>query len=232
MKKTISVLISALLAFAGLTTITAPAQAADRTVTIHYHRFDGSYEGRTIWAWGTGNPDVSGGGNGGQDGVYITDIDDSAAKFGATFSFTVSDDDVTGFGFIVRDGNNWDGRDYEGTNVENGNKTAVINESGDTDMWIVQGSNTVYYEEPAFPQAVDSPAAAVKAGKLIALDKRTDKGALVTWTSKTKKVCAVVSVKGKPKLKGLKKGLCRVKAVAVGVGEYGPYSKTIAVYVN
>jgi hypothetical protein len=233
MKKTLSVLISALLAFAGLTVVSAPAHAADRTVTIHYHRFDGAYDGRTIWAWGTGNEEVSGGGNGGQDGVYITDIDENAAKFGATFSFVVSDDTVTGFGFIVRNGNNWDdGRDYEGTNVENGNKSPVINETGDTEMWIVFGSNTVYYEEPAFPQAVDSPAASVKVGKLIKLDARTDKAAVVTWTSKTKKVCSVVMKSGKPKLKGLKKGLCRVKAVAVGVGEYGAYSKTIALYVN
>jgi hypothetical protein len=233
MKKTLSVLISALLAFAGLTVVSAPANAADRTVTIHYHRFDGAYEGRTIWAWGTANEEVSGGGNGGQDGVFITDIDEDAAKFGATFSFVVSDDTVTGFGFIVRNGNNWDdGRDYEGTNVENGNKSPVLNETGDTEMWIVFGSNTVYYEEPAFPQAVDSPAAAVKVGKLIKLDARTDKAAVVTWTSKTKKVCSVVMKSGKPKLKGLKKGLCRVKAVAVSVGEYGAYSKTIAVYVN
>jgi hypothetical protein len=231
MKKTLSVLISALLAFAGLTAIAAPAQANDRTVTIHYHRFDGAYEGRTIWMWGCGNSDVCGGG-GGTDGVYITDIDDTAAKFGATFSFSVPEG-VTGFGFIVRNANNWsDGRDYEGTNVENGNKAASFPETGDVDMWIVQGSNTVYYTEPSFPQAVDTPLPAVKVGKMIALDKRTDKGALVTWTSKTKKVCSVVTVNGKLKLKGLKKGLCRVKAVAVSVGEYGAYSKTVAVFVN
>ena len=77
-----------------------------------------------------------------------------------------------------------------------------------------------------------TPAASVKVGKLIKLDARTDKAAVVTWTSKTKKVCSVVMKKGKPNVKGLKKGLCRVKAVAVGVGEYGAYSKTIALYVN
>lgn len=225
MKKTLSVLISALLAFAGLTAITAPAQAADSTVTIHYHRFDGEYSAWNFWFWAVDSEVDS------SHGLYF-DVDESAAKFGATYTFTTGEAEV-GFGFLVKDGVEWEGSKDQSTDGGGSPGDKLVSwGGGDLDIWIVQGSDVVFYEEPAFPQAVDAPAAAVKAGKMIALDKRTDKGALVTWTSKTKKVCAVVSVKGKPKLKGLKKGLCRVKAVAVSVGEYGAYSKTIAVYVN
>jgi hypothetical protein len=227
MKKTLSVLISALLAFAGLTVVSAPANAADRTVTIHYHRFDGAYDTKTLWIWNNPNATVN------ESSDQFFEVDESLAKFQATFTFVVSDDTKASFGFLVRNGNNWDdGKDHEGSNADNADKAVTLNASGDTDVWIVEASNTVYYEEPAFPQAVDSPAASVKVGKLIKLDARTDKAAVVTWTSKTKKVCSVVMKKGKPNVKGLKKGLCRIKAVAVGVGEYGAYNKTIALYVN
>jgi hypothetical protein len=219
MKKTLSVLISALLAFAGLTAITAPAQATDRTVTIHYHRFDGNYGEWNLWIWGSGT---------GYDntGDHIFSVDETKSKFPATYTFTFPES-TSGFGFVLRDKNCWGCGE-----VKDGGDHSAALAADTTDVWVVEGSDTAFYSEPAFPQAVDSPKPGVKLGKMIALDKRTDKGALVTWTSKTKKVCSVVSVKGKPKLKGLKKGLCRVKAVAVSVGEYGAYSKTVAVYVN
>ena len=225
MKKTLSVLISALLAFAGLTAISAPAQAADSTVTIHYHRFDGHYSPWTFWFWAVSSEVDS------SHDLYF-EVDEEAPKFGATFTFTV-DEAETGFGFLVKDGEEWEGSKDQSTDGGGspGDK-AVSWAGGDVDIWIVQGTDVVFYEEPAFPQAVDTPSPAVKVGKMIALDKRTDKGALVTWTSKSKQVCAVVTVKGKPKLKGLKKGLCRIKAVAVSVGEYGAYSKNVAVRVN
>ena len=222
MKKTLSVLISALLAFAGLSVVTAPAKAAEHTVTIHYHRFDGNYGTWNLWIWGT---------NSGIDntGGHLFDVDESAAKFGATYTFTVDDADTSGFGFVLRDLDCWGCGEVK----DGGDHGASLNEnSTSTEVWIVQGSDTSYYSEPAFPQSVDSPAVSVKAGKTIKLDNRTDKGALVTWTSKTKKTCEVVTVKGKQRLKGLKAGLCRVKGSAVGVGEYAPYRTTVALFVK
>ncbi len=219
MKKTLSVLVSALLAFAGLATVSAPAHATDRTVTIHYHRFDGNYGTWNLWIWGSNTANDN-------TGDHLFDVDESAAKFGATYTFTFSDA-TTGFGFVLRDLNCWGCGE-----VKDGNDHSAALEADTTDIWVVEGSDTVYYEEPAFPQLVDAPLPAVKAGKTIKLDARTDKGAAVTWTSKTKKTCAVVKVNGKPRLKGLQKGLCRVKAVAVSVGEYGAYNKTIAVFVQ
>jgi hypothetical protein len=226
MKKTLSVLISALLAFAGLTVVSAPAHATDITVTIHYHRFDANYEAWNLYFWNLNSPDIT------TDHGHYFEVDETAAKFGATFTMSAVEAEE-GFGFVVKDGAEWGGSKDQSTDGGGspGDHLASWG-GGSVDIWIVQGSDIVFYEEPSFPQAVDTPAASVKVGKLIKLDGRTDKAAVVTWTSKTKKVCSVVMKSGKPKLKGLKKGLCRIKAVAVGVGEYGAYSKNIAVYVN
>lgn len=225
MKKTLSVLISALLAFAGLSVVTAPANAADSTVTIHYHRFDGDYAAWNFWFWQVDAPVDS------THGLYF-DVDESASKFGATFTFTVPESE-TQFGFLVKNGNEWEGsKDQSNDGGGSPGDKAVSWGGGDVDVWIVQGSDKVYYSEPLFPQSVDSPAVSVKAGKTIKLDNRTDKGALVTWTSKTKKTCAVVTVNDKQRLKGLKAGLCRVKGSAVGVGEYAPYRNTVALFVK
>ncbi|MEN9692942.1 MAG: hypothetical protein RLZZ330_586 [Actinomycetota bacterium] len=220
MKKTLSVLISALLAFAGLTVVSAPAHASEHTVIMHYHRFAADYENWNLWFWGT-NSGVDG--TGGQ----FFDIDEDASTYGGTFTFTVDTASTSGFGFVIRDRDEW-----SGDTVKDGNDHFVSLDLGanTTEVWVIEGSDEVFYELVDFPQSSPAINPSVKVGKTTALPKKTEQGATITWVSKTKKTCTVNSGK-KIKVMGHKTGLCRVKGTARGFEAYAPFSKTVAIYV-
>ena len=238
MKKTLSVLISALLAFAGLTVVSAPAHAAEHTVIMHYHRFDGNYAAWNLWFWGTSSsydgigdssdPNFVDEDNAGEDNYF--EVDENASTYAATFTFTVDDSETSGFGFVLRDIQQW--ADWHGdTTKDGGDHFVSLNENSDTtEVWIVEGSDEVFYEQVDFPQSARAINPSVKVGKTTALPKKTEQGATITWVSKTKKTCTVNSGK-KIKVMGHKTGLCRVKGTARGFEAFAPFSKTVAIYV-
>jgi hypothetical protein len=66
------------------------------------------------------------------------------------------------------------------------------------------------------------------------LPARTRQGAVVTWRTKTKKVCSVVTNKSKvkTKVKGKKKGKCVLKASAPAISGYTAFSQAFKVKVR
>lgn len=223
MKKTLSVLISALLAFAGLSVVTAPAHAAEHTVIMHYHRFDASYEDWNLWFWGTSSVDET-------NDQYF-EVDENASTYAATFEFTVDTAETSGFGFVLRSISDWS-EYYDGCKDGGDHFVSLNLDSDTTEVWVVEGSDEVFYEEVLFPQSAKEVKPSVKVGKVTALPKNTEQGSPITWTSKTKATCKVVKVKGSPKVQGVKAGLCRVKGVAVGFESYSRYNNTIALFVK
>lgn len=225
MKKTLSVLISALLAFAGLTVVSAPAHASEHTVIMHYHRFAADYADWNLWFWGTG-----GAVDGDESNDHYFEVDENASTYAATFTFTVDTGSTSGFGFVLRSIDDW-GSYFEGCK-DGGDHFVSLDLTADTtEVWVVEGSDEVFYEQVAFPQSASDVKPAVKVGGTITLPKKTEQGAAITWVSKTKKTCKVVEGK-KIKLQGLKAGLCRVKGTARGFEAYAKYSDTVAVYVQ
>jgi|GEM_PF-1324390 len=101
----------------------------DRKVVVHYHRWDGDYEGRTIWTWGNGS-------NGSSDSVSLS----GESSFGGTFDIYVDDDADAEAGLILRYGEGWgDGKndrdgllDPENPDGDTPNKGIVLrDENGD-----------------------------------------------------------------------------------------------------
>jgi hypothetical protein len=81
---------------------------------------------------------------------------------------------------------------------------------------------------PPAAQAASAPRATIKKGKKVRLAKVTAQGAPLSWRTTTKKVCTVK----KAKLKGLKKGTCRLQAKAPGVAGFSAFSQKFTIKVK
>lgn len=102
---------------------------ASTTVIVHYHRFDGNYEGWNLWIWPV-EPI-------GQEGksYQFTDVDDFGVK-----ATVVLDLDLTKVGIIVRLGE-WQMKDVA--------KDRFIEiKDGFAEVWILQGVEEIYREKP------------------------------------------------------------------------------------
>ena len=128
------VLVLATAVFGLAVATAAPASAADRQVTIHYHRADGNYSGWNLWMW------VAGGtGDLGTDNPSEFNGEDD---FGKKFTFNVSADGINKIGFIVRT-NSWakDPTDSPDRFIE-------LPAEGTTDIWLMSGDLNVYKSNP------------------------------------------------------------------------------------
>lgn len=124
-----------------------------RQVIVHYHRWDGEYEGRNIWTWNTGT------------GGSEAPVEQSGTSdFGATFTINLGEDAGDEIGLILRYSAAWgDGQnDRDGLIPEDGgdkaNKAIVIrdengeftgfDEDGVKHVFVIEGMNEVIYQDP------------------------------------------------------------------------------------
>lgn len=184
MKRILSLVITLTLVFM-LFMFAAPKVAAettstcntDNTVFVHYHRWDDTYTGTTIWTWGNGtDPDVPSNPASGE-GTGVVDTD----GFGAIYQICVNsadagvnDDAEAGvfvgtpgaeLGLILKYGDGWSGDDFTDRDSidlnDDGNKDnkaiVIRDENGDLQgfnngvkhVYVFEGSGQVIYPDDA-----------------------------------------------------------------------------------
>ncbi len=173
MKKLLSLFFTLVLAFVfvGFNTVAVEAVESDcttaRTVFVHYHRYDGEYEGTTLWTWGTGtngtDPNPAGVPLLGEDG------------FGGIYQICVDEDASDTLGLINRYGEGWDNgmNDRDGLDLDENNtkddKSITIKADGEfvgfddagiKHVYIFEGQNEVMYDE-VVPYTEDTATIAV-----------------------------------------------------------------------
>lgn len=103
-----------------------------KEVTVHYHRFDEAYEGWNLWIWPEGKDGK---------GYEFTDQDD----YGMYGTFQINSvSDVNRIGFLLRrseDGNAWAEKELGDRYFKNHEEI--------TDIYLVEGDETVYFTEDA-----------------------------------------------------------------------------------
>ena len=109
----------------------AQAEGSEVDVVIHYHRFDGNYEGWNIWLWAKG-----------KDGkAYEFQAEDT---YGMKSEFTLDEmTDVEEIGIIIRKGE-WEAKDVDMdrfVSLEN------VNAEGTLEIFLVQGAEPIYFSE-------------------------------------------------------------------------------------
>lgn len=100
-------------------------------MTVHYHRFDEQYDGWNLWIWVVGKDGKS----------YEFNTEDA---FGKKADFVI--EGIRGaeeIGFIVRKGE-WEAKD---TDADRFVKISAVNAEGVLEIYVVQGAETVYYNE-------------------------------------------------------------------------------------
>ena len=126
--KLLRLLVAMVLLVSPLTDFITTVKAATTvTLTIHYHRADGNYDGWNLWVW----PET-------KDGAayqFQAGTDD----FGKTAVISL-DTDKTTFGFIVRL-NEWEAKDIATDRF-------FDSVGGKAEIWLKSGDATVYTEEP------------------------------------------------------------------------------------
>ncbi|MFP4461525.1 MAG: type I pullulanase [Thermotogota bacterium] len=100
--------------------------AASTDMVIHYHRYDGNYEGWDLWLWG---PGLNG-------SAYEFDSEDD---YGKVAHCTIHED-LDEVGFLVRLGN-WAAKDVAQDRY-------VTTDDEVTEIWLLQGVKEIFFEEP------------------------------------------------------------------------------------
>lgn len=127
-----------------------PEPEAPRKVIVHYHRWDGDYEGRTVWTWDTGWSEAP---------IYQGE----PSEFGTTFEIGIGDTAGDEIGLILRYGDGWgnghndrdgwipaDGGDKENKfiTIRDGEGEFVgFDEDGIKHVFVYEGSNEVIYQD-------------------------------------------------------------------------------------
>lgn len=129
MKKTISLLLLLVLL---VTSVPIQSYAEDKTeLIIHYHRFDGSYEGWNVWIWPSG-----------QNGAAYEFTEED--EFGKVAKVTIDGvKDASEIGFIIRKGE-WEAKDVDSDRFVS---LSRIDEEGNLEFFLIQGSETIYFDE-------------------------------------------------------------------------------------
>jgi len=100
--------------------------AASTDMIIHYHRYDGNYEGWDLWLWG---PGLNG-------SAYEFDAEDDYGKV----AHCSIEEDLDEVGFLVRLGN-WAAKDVA--------QDRYVNTAEEvTEIWLLQGVKEIFFEEP------------------------------------------------------------------------------------
>ena len=131
---------------------TTSDETPERKVVVHYHRWDGDYEGRTVWTWNTGT-------NGSEAPIELS----GTSAFGGTFDIYIDEDAGNEIGLILRYGAGWgNGQDDRDGLIPPGggdksNKEVVIRdadgeftgfgEDGVKHVFVFEGSNDVFYQD-------------------------------------------------------------------------------------
>lgn len=174
MKKTLCMILILLLLI-GLTPaeMLSSALTADDAIdmVIHYHRFDGNYEGWNLWIWAKG-----------KDGsAYEFNTEDA---YGKKAEFRVEGiGEADEIGFIVRKGE-WEAKDVEADRFV---PISMINPEGILEIYLVQGAERIYYSEdeidlsPKFLKAsfVDEKAVKLETSKPISAKDLREKLTIV-----------------------------------------------------
>lgn len=126
--KFLRILVAMVLLITPLTDFITTVKAATTvTLTIHYHRTDGNYDGWNLWVW----PET-------KDGASYQ-FGETTDDFGKTAVITF-DSDKTTFGFIVRL-NEWEAKDIDSDRF-------IETTGGKAEIWLKSGDATVYTEKP------------------------------------------------------------------------------------
>lgn len=106
---------------------------------VHYHRFDGNYEGWNLWIWAKG-----------KDGkAYEFQAEDAYVRRLKSSSNVSGADEV---GFIVRKGE-WEAKDVD---VDRFVSLSKVNADGVLEIYLVQGAETVYFSESEIDLSLNS----------------------------------------------------------------------------
>ena len=129
MKKKISMLLLLILL---VTSVPIHSFAADKTeLIIHYHRFDGNYEDWNMWIWPSG-----------QNGAaYEFSEEDEFGKVARVILEDIAN--IEEIGFIVRKGE-WEAKDVDSDRFV---PTSRIDEEGNLEFYLIQGSESIYFDE-------------------------------------------------------------------------------------
>ena len=113
----------------GSTSTADVGGSPDKSLTVHYQRYDETYELWNLWVWAEGS----------EGSVYeFTEFDD----YGAVATFTVPESaDAASLGFIVRT-NDWT------KDVSEDRFVTEFNAEGAATIWLVEGEPTIYFEQP------------------------------------------------------------------------------------
>lgn len=128
-RKYVGIIVMTIMVIFLLGTMQTFALENDKTVTVHYHRFDAHYDEWNLWIW----PD-------GKDGQSYRFTDSDA--FGMKGTFVIPESaDTNRIGFLLRrstEGNEWAEKEFGDRFIEF---------DGDTkEIFLVQGDEQVYYD--------------------------------------------------------------------------------------
>ncbi len=93
---------------------------------------------------------------------------------------------------------------------------------------VVASPNPIIATTPPAVQTASRPRAKIRKGASLRLAKKTAQGAPLSWKTTTKKVCAVK----KTKVKGLKKGTCRLQSNAPAIAGFSAFSQRFTIKVG
>jgi len=134
MKKSLCMILIALmvLSFLPINQLASAQTASDPLkMVVHYHRFDGNYEGWNLWIWAKGSDGKS----------YEFNTEDS---YGKKAEFEIEGaSSAEEVGFIVRKGE-WEAKDVD---MDRFVSTAKVNAEGILEIYLVQGAESVYETE-------------------------------------------------------------------------------------
>ena len=133
MKKVISLIMMMVMIFGLLpaTELSSAEQVDQLKMEIHYHRFDGNYEGWNLWIWAKGKDGAS----------YEFNTEDAYGKKAEVVLEGIGDAEE--IGFIIRKGE-WEAKDVESDRFVSVNQ---INSEGVLEIFLVQGAERIYYSE-------------------------------------------------------------------------------------
>ena len=101
----------------------------DKSLTVHYQRYDENYEPWNLWIWAEGA----------EGSVYeFSEFDD----YGALGTFVIpQSSEAASLGFIVRT-NDWT------KDVAEDRFVSEFSDDGSATIWLVEGDSTIYFEQP------------------------------------------------------------------------------------